>query len=194
MPFKVIKRRTAARSVLLDKLDGCTGQACGFQRVLQDMCKCDIGMDGFRAAAQQRGIAGLEAKRSGIYRDIGAAFVNNADDAERHPRFRDLQAVRATPAGKHRADGVGERSYLPQPRLHFGDTLWRSASAVLLNAPSCRCLWHSLNRAHSHLGQRLGKRQARPPLLKARRSWHRFQTSQAFARRLLPRGPCLRLL
>ena len=61
-----------------------------------------------RAAAQDRGIAGLEAERAGIGGDVGAAFIDHADDAERHADALDFHAVRALPGGRHRADGIGE--------------------------------------------------------------------------------------
>ena len=50
------------------------------------------------AAAQDRGIAGLEAERAGIGRHVRAALVDDADDAERHAHALDRQAVRPRPA------------------------------------------------------------------------------------------------
>ena len=41
-------------------------------------------MKAVRAAAQDRGVAGLHAQPSGIGRHIGAAFVDDADDADGH--------------------------------------------------------------------------------------------------------------
>ncbi len=61
-----------------------------------------------RAAAQDRGIAGLEAERAGIGGDVGAAFIDDADDAERHADALDFHAVRPLPGGRDRADGIGE--------------------------------------------------------------------------------------
>ena len=61
------------------------------------------GMDGaagaktLRAAAQDRGIAGLQAQRAGIGGDIRPALIDDADDAERHPHALDAHAVRPPP-------------------------------------------------------------------------------------------------
>ena len=76
-----------------------------------------------RAAAQDRGIAGLEAQRRGIGGDVGAALVDDADDAERHPHPLDGHAVRPRPALRHGADRIGERAHHVEPLGHGGDAL-----------------------------------------------------------------------
>ena len=50
--------------------------------------------ESFRAAAQDHGIAGLEAERAGVGGDVRAALVDHADDAERHAHALDAHAVR----------------------------------------------------------------------------------------------------
>ena len=47
------------------------------------------GAGASRAAAQDHGIAGLQAQRAGIGGHIGAAFEDHADDAERHAHALD---------------------------------------------------------------------------------------------------------
>ena len=54
------------------------------------------------------GIAGLQAERAGIGRDVGAALEDDADDAERRAHALDVQAVGAVPFGDHFADRIGQ--------------------------------------------------------------------------------------
>ena len=68
-------------------------------------------MRGVGAAAQDRGIAGLQAERAGIGGHIRPAFIDDADDAERHPHALDGQAVRPRPGFGDVADRVGERAH-----------------------------------------------------------------------------------
>ena len=52
----------------------------------------------FRAAAQDRRIAGLQAQHRGVGRHVRAALVDHADHAERHAHALDRHAVRPRPA------------------------------------------------------------------------------------------------
>ena len=63
----------------------------------------------FRAAAQNRRVAALEAEGAGIRRHAGTALVDDADDAERHGDTLDLEAVGAVEGGHDATDGVGQR-------------------------------------------------------------------------------------
>ena len=62
----------------------------GFGQARRLQARGEAGMDGgarvmaLRAAAQDRRVAGLEAERAGVRRHVGAAFVDDADDADRH--------------------------------------------------------------------------------------------------------------
>ena len=58
----------------------------------------------FAAAAQDGGVAGLEAERAGVAGHVGPALVDDADDAERHPHALDAQAVRSVHSARHGAD------------------------------------------------------------------------------------------
>ena len=55
------------------------------------------GAETFGAAAQDHGVAGLEAERTGIGRHVGPALVDHADDAERHTHTLDAHAVGTPP-------------------------------------------------------------------------------------------------
>ncbi len=78
------------------------------------------GVDGARgamavgAAAQDRGVAGLEAQRAGIGRHVGAALVDDADHAERRAHALDRHAVRPLPSST---------CTLPTGSLSVGDHL-----------------------------------------------------------------------
>ena len=87
-------------------LDGILGQVGLLQARLQAGVDGTGGMDGVRAAAQDHGIARLEAERTGIGRHIRAAFIDHADDAERRAHTFDVQAVRAVPFGNDFADRI----------------------------------------------------------------------------------------
>ena len=76
-----------------------------------------------RAAAQDRGIAGLETKRAGVGRDIGPALVDHADDAERRRDALDLEAVRAFEGRENAADRIGQSGDLLEPLGHRLDAL-----------------------------------------------------------------------
>ena len=54
------------------------------------------------------GVAGLQAKRPGIGRDVGAALEDDADHAERGGDTLEPQPVRLLPLGEHPADGIRE--------------------------------------------------------------------------------------
>ena len=62
----------------------------------------------FGTAAQDRGIAGLEAQRAGIRRHIGAALIDHADDAERHAHALDAHAIGPPPRRQDGADRIFE--------------------------------------------------------------------------------------
>ncbi len=78
-------------------------------------------MEALGAAAQDRGIAGFQAQRRRVRRDVGAALVNDADDTERHRDALNLEAVRTLPFGEHPAERIGQRSNGLDARCHAVD-------------------------------------------------------------------------
>ena len=64
-------------------------------------------MKTLRAAAQNSGIARFRAQSSSIGGNIGAALVNNADDAQWHRDTLYVQAVRSVPFREYAANRVG---------------------------------------------------------------------------------------
>ena len=78
------------------------------------------GMEALGAAAEDRGVAGLEAERAGVRGDRRAALEDDADHAERHCDALDDQAVGPLEAGEHPIDRIGQRRDRLEPR---GDPL-----------------------------------------------------------------------
>ena len=83
-----------------------------------------------RSAAQDHRVAGLQAKRAGVGRDIGAALVDHADDAERHPHPFDAHAVGAPPRRHDGADRVFEFADRFESRRHSLDARWTQREPV----------------------------------------------------------------
>ena len=69
-------------------------------------------VEAFRSGAQDRRVAGLHRQRAGVGGHVGPAFVDDADDAERHAHALKAQAVRPRPFGQHRAHRIGQRGNL----------------------------------------------------------------------------------
>ena len=76
------------------------------------------GMPAFRAAAQDRGIAGAQAQRPGIGGHIGPGFIDDSDDAQRHGDPRDMEAVGPRDLAQGPAHGIGQGSDGGHPGGH----------------------------------------------------------------------------
>ena len=79
------------------------------------------GMHALGAAAQDGGVAGLQAQRARIAGHVGPALVDDADDAERHAHARDVEAVGPGPlrdrgADRDRPARRSPRRRAPSPR------------------------------------------------------------------------------
>ncbi len=91
------------------ELDGGLGQPVGFEPLDEAGVQRRVRAHGLGAAAQNRGVAALQAQRARIGRHVRAALVDDADDAERHAHALDLETVRALPARDDLPDRIGER-------------------------------------------------------------------------------------
>ena len=70
-------------------------------------------MDRLAPPAQQHGVAGAKAQGRRIDRDVRAAFVDDPDQADRHPDAGQAQAVGTlvlTDDGTHRIGKAGNRA------------------------------------------------------------------------------------
>jgi len=90
-------RRTlsAARFVSGDELDGVGGEAGGGKRGGDERGEGGVGVEAFLAAAEDGGVAGLQAENGAVDGDVGAGLVDDADDADGHADLADVEAVGA---------------------------------------------------------------------------------------------------
>jgi len=96
------------------KLDGRGGQAGGGEAARERRGDGSVGTQRFRTAAEDHGVATLQAETGGIAGDVGTGLVDEADDAERDANLGNLDAVGLRPLAEKLTDGVGERSDLLQ--------------------------------------------------------------------------------
>ena len=68
-----------------------------------------VGVDGVAAAAQNDGVAGLEAEGGDVHRHVGPALVDDAHNSERNAPASDLEAVGHGSHLKRLADRIGQR-------------------------------------------------------------------------------------
>ena len=66
-------------------------------------------------------------ERAGIGGNIGPAFIDDADDPDRHAHPRDPHAIGPRPFLHHRPDRIGKRGNILQPLGHRFDALRRRA-------------------------------------------------------------------
>ena len=80
-----------------------------------------VGAQRFAAAAQDGGVARLQAQPGGVGGDVGARLVNDADHAQRHAHAPDADAARALAQFGDGADRIVEARDLLQALGHFFD-------------------------------------------------------------------------
>ncbi|MPM90931.1 hypothetical protein SDC9_138054 [bioreactor metagenome] len=89
-----------------------------FRSLGQAVADRAVGADCFRSAAQHAGIAGFDAERDGVRRDVRPRFVDNADYAKGHAALFNMQSVRARKGTVAFADRVGQECNLSQSVCH----------------------------------------------------------------------------
>ena len=124
------KRPGALTGGVLHEVDRVFGDAQGCQRRAQGVHDGVGAAEGLLPAAQDADAAAFQRQRRRVAGDIGAAFVDDGDDAHRHRDLRDAQAVRADVLLQHPAHGVRERGDIADALRHAGDALRRQAQAV----------------------------------------------------------------
>ncbi|MNC25423.1 hypothetical protein D3C75_735110 [compost metagenome] len=80
-----------------------------------------IGMDRLGAAAQDGGVAGLQAQAGGVDGHVGPRLVDDPDHAQRHAHLADLDAGRPVAHVADRADRVRQAGDLAQALDHAVD-------------------------------------------------------------------------
>ena len=88
------------------------------------------GTETVGAAAQDHGVAGLQAQHAGVGGDVGTAFEDDGDDAERHPHAFDGHAVGTLPALGDGADGIGDAAHGGDAVGHRLDARRRQRQAI----------------------------------------------------------------
>ena len=89
------------------ELDGGLRQSGGAQSVLKARSDRARGMKAFGAAAQDGGVARLQAQPARIRRHVRPRFVDDPDDPERCCDARDLEPVRPLPFGERAPHWLG---------------------------------------------------------------------------------------
>ena len=121
---------TAARSVTGTTWTAAAGSPVSASTRPDDGRQRPVGVESLGAAAQDDGVAGLEAQPGGIHGHVRARLVDDADHPQRDPHARDLEPVRPDPARTEAAHGVGQLGDLAQPAGHGGDGGLRDGEAV----------------------------------------------------------------
>jgi hypothetical protein len=122
-----------------DLLDGVRRETGRRDRVTHDRDDGGIGVRSGRRAAQQHGVAGLEADAGGVGGDVGASFVDHADDADGDADLLHAQAVGQRRAAHDLADRVRQCGHVAQTlgeRGHAVGVEGEPVDHVLRGAPS----------------------------------------------------------
>ena len=126
-----IQQRGDRRPVgVLDELDRVGGRADLLEGLRQHGGDLRVGLDGFAAAAEHHGVAGLQAEAGRVGRDVRTRLVDETDHAERDPNTRDLDPVRPAPGIERLAHRIGQRGDLPERLRHLLDARVGECQAV----------------------------------------------------------------
>ena len=115
------------------------------QTGLQRLDDRRVGLGRRRGAAEQDGVAGLQADAGGVGRHVRPGLVDDAHHAERHPDLADLHPVGVGPPADDVADRVGQGGQRrggrrPCPAIRSGLSRSRSISALPVPAASARAM------------------------------------------------------
>ena len=113
--FSRRKWPTAARSGVVDELHGVGRQPGVAQAVGQHAMQGQVGVQRLAAAAQDDGVAALDAQAGRVHRHVRPRFVDEEDHAQRTTDFVDLQPIGPNRAGPDLPDRVRQRRHVAQP-------------------------------------------------------------------------------
>ena len=112
------------------QLNGGLGQTRRLQPARQAFGDGAARCQTVRAAAQDHGVARLEAQTARIRGHVRPAFVDDADDAQRHPHARNVEPVWPRPVRNHGADRIGQVGDFLQTLGHGLDALGIQRQAI----------------------------------------------------------------
>ena len=112
--FSCRKWPTAARSVVATSCTASAGRPASVRAVRQDAMQGGVGMQRLAAAAQDDGVAALDAQAGRVHRHVGPRFVDEKDHAERDADLVDLQTVGPNGAGADLSHRIGQRRHVAQ--------------------------------------------------------------------------------
>ena len=92
-----------------------------------------VGLRGGAPAAEDDGVARLQAEAGGVDGDVRTGLVDHPDDPHRHPDLPDLEAVGQGRAPDHLADRVGQGGDVAE-RLGDGRDPWGVEAEPVLEA------------------------------------------------------------
>ena len=115
---------------ILDQADRRFGQTGLHQPLTQGVHDGVAGGPGVPAAAQHTGAARLDGQGGGVGCDIGAAFVDNGNDAHGHGGLFNQDAVGAHDLAQHRAHRIGQGGHFPHALGHVGQAGGGQGQAV----------------------------------------------------------------
>ena len=115
---------------LRDKLDTVRWQSGFGAAALQGFGDGDVGMNRFRAAAKNHGIACFRTKNCSVAGDVRPRLVNDADDPDRHAHFGNLDSVRLGPGAQHFPDRIGQAGDLTNTVGHFCQAFLSQGEAI----------------------------------------------------------------
>ena len=101
-----MRRQLLARR--LERHDGVLGQPGRREALAHAAQQHGVRVPRARRAAQQAGVAALEAEAGDVDRDVGTRLVDDEQHAERHAHLLHVEAVRQPPAAHDLAHGVLE--------------------------------------------------------------------------------------
>ena len=104
-----------------DEPDRALGHARRHRGLGGDRRQHGVGVRRRRRPAQHDRVAGLQAQRGGVDRDVRPRLVDDRDDAERHAQHAHVQAVGQPLALDDLADRVGQRGDRARARRDAGD-------------------------------------------------------------------------
>ena len=115
---------------ILDQADRCFGQARFHQPLAQRLHNGVAGGPGVTAAAQHTGAACLDGQGGCVGGDVGAAFINDGNDAHGNGGLFDQDAVGPHDLAQHCAHRVGQGGHFPHAFGHVGQAGGGQGQAV----------------------------------------------------------------